>query len=40
MGIVQLERYLLMEFSDIVMLPHIFLNGFLYRGRNEEILLF
>ena len=37
--IIQLECYLLMEFSDIVMLPHIFLNSFLYGGGNKEILL-
>ena len=39
MGIVQLERNLLIEFMDIVMLSHVLLYSFLYGGGNEEILL-
>ena len=39
MGIIELERHLLVEFADIVMLSHIFFHRFLYGGRNEEILL-
>ena len=39
MGIVQLERNLLIEFMDIVMLSHVLLYSFLYGGGNEEVLL-
>ena len=39
MGIVQLERNLLIEFMDIVMLSHVLLYSFLYGCRDEEILL-
>ena len=39
MGIVQLERNLLIELMDIVMLSHVLLYSFLYGCGDEEVLL-
>ena len=38
--IVHLERNLLIQFMNVIMLAHILVNSFLYTCRYEEILLF